>query len=125
MGVKEGTHCVEHWTLYVSGESLNFTPEINTLEFEYYWLEFEYKFETTEKEGAIERRPFKIIVDLEPIHDLVTTEMPLAGDVVERGHCRSMLWWKMLVLLHLWSLWYNISKDIPHRLGYMWNFWQV
>ena len=28
MGIKEGT-CDEHWVLYVSDESLNFTPETN------------------------------------------------------------------------------------------------
>ena len=28
VGIKEGT-CDEHWVLYVSDESLNFTPETN------------------------------------------------------------------------------------------------
>ena len=29
MGIKEGTSCDDHWVLYVSDESLNFTPETN------------------------------------------------------------------------------------------------
>ena len=29
MAFKEGTYCDEHWVLYVSGESLNSTPETN------------------------------------------------------------------------------------------------
>ena len=29
MGIKEGTCCDEHWTLYVIDESLNSTPETN------------------------------------------------------------------------------------------------
>ena len=29
MGIKEGTCGEEHWVLYVSDESLNFTPETN------------------------------------------------------------------------------------------------
>ena len=31
MGIKEGTCHVEHWVLYVSDESLNSTPETNTI----------------------------------------------------------------------------------------------
>ena len=31
MGIKEGTCCVEHWVLYVSGYSLNSTPETNII----------------------------------------------------------------------------------------------
>ena len=30
MGIKEGTCWEEHWVLYVSDESLNSAPEINT-----------------------------------------------------------------------------------------------
>ena len=30
MGIKEGTCWDEHWVVYVSNESLNFTPETNT-----------------------------------------------------------------------------------------------
>ena len=29
MGIKEGTFCDEHCVLYVSDESLNYTPETN------------------------------------------------------------------------------------------------
>lgn len=31
MGIKEGTCCDQHWVLYVSDESLNSTPETNTV----------------------------------------------------------------------------------------------
>ena len=31
MGIKEGTHCEEHWVFYVSGESQNSTPETNII----------------------------------------------------------------------------------------------
>ena len=31
MGIKEGTCWDEHWVLYVSDESLNSTPETNTI----------------------------------------------------------------------------------------------
>ena len=32
---------------------------------------------------------------------------------------------RCLILWHLWSLKYNKTKDIPGRLGFTWNLWQV
>ena len=31
IGIKEGTRCNEHWALYETDESINSTPENNTL----------------------------------------------------------------------------------------------
>lgn len=52
MGIKKGTHYDEHWVSYVSDQSLNSTPEINTTLYVNY-LEFKWNIGRRKKEKVL------------------------------------------------------------------------